>query len=386
MPARSPEITIEDARRRVLAQGFGRTSEGIGIEVEWIPIDVSHPDAPVSHDLVREAIEGIAVQGRVTFEPGGQLEVSTPVGDLPEMAASITSDHRALSAALAGRGIALSGTGIDPRPTARVIRTPRYDAMETWFDHFWPHGRTMMTRTASVQVNIDVPGDRTTWLALNALAVIAAASFANSPADGWASSRLRTWAQIDPSRTSPVSFEGEPADAWVDHAMGARVMLIGTKAGGIAPCLTPITFAQWLKDPGSMGYPTVDDLDLHLTTLFPPIRPRGWFELRVCDSLPQELYLVPAVLAWGALATEGTRSAMAAMFDELPPALIAAKRGLHDPSIHRCALSSFEIALSQLHGHRNEDAAAIAHRYMETAVKTGEGPQALVQNKVMQWT
>jgi hypothetical protein len=36
-----------------------------------------------------------------------------------------------------------------------------------------------------------------------------------------------------------------------------------------------------------MGWPTNDDFWYHLTTLFPPIPPRGWMELRVLDALPR---------------------------------------------------------------------------------------------------
>jgi glutamate--cysteine ligase len=41
----------------------------------------------------------------------------------------------------------------------------------------------------------------------------------------------------------------------------------------------------------------------HLTTLFPEVRPRGYFEVRSCDALPPEWYAAPlafiAGLAYG---------------------------------------------------------------------------------------
>ena len=36
------------------------------------------------------------------------------------------------------------------------------------------------------------------------------------------------------------------------------------------------------------------DLDYHLTTLFPPVRPRGWLEIRYLDSVPDAVW--PAVV------------------------------------------------------------------------------------------
>ena len=50
--------------------------------------------------------------------------------------------------------------------------------------------------------------------------------------------------------------------------------------------LAPLTFAEWIEDGHELGWPTLDDLDYHLTTLFPPVRPRGWLELRMIDALP----------------------------------------------------------------------------------------------------
>jgi glutamate--cysteine ligase len=34
----------------------------------------------------------------------------------------------------------------------------------------------------------------------------------------------------------------------------------------------------------------MDDLVEHLTTLFPPVRPRGWFEIRTIDALADECW------------------------------------------------------------------------------------------------
>ena len=36
-----------------------------------------------------------------------------------------------------------------------------------------------------------------------------------------------------------------------------------------------------------------DDLAVHLTTLFPPVRPRGWFEVRYLDAQPWRWWPVP---------------------------------------------------------------------------------------------
>ena len=58
-----------------------------------------------------------------------------------------------------------------------------------------------------------------------------------------------------------------------------RRRLVGRAAG--------LTFAAWIDGarPATAG-PTTDDLDYHLSTLFPPVRPRGYLEVRYLDAQP----------------------------------------------------------------------------------------------------
>ena len=45
------------------------------------------------------------------------------------------------------------------------------------------------------------------------------------------------------------------------------------------------------------GAPTADDLDYHLSTLFPPVRPRGHLELRMIDAQPGDGWIVPLAVS-----------------------------------------------------------------------------------------
>jgi glutamate--cysteine ligase len=58
---------------------------------------------------------------------------------------------------------------------------------------------------------------------------------------------------------------------------------------------TWVPFADWADGRVLLGdrRPTRDDLDYHLTTLFPPVRPRRWLEIRYLDSVPDAVW--PAV-------------------------------------------------------------------------------------------
>jgi len=59
-----------------------------------------------------------------------------------------------------------------------------------------------------------------------------------------------------------------------------------------------VTFRDWLRDGGSgtLRAPTAEDLDYHLSTLFPPVRPRGHMELRMIDAQPGDGWIVPAAV------------------------------------------------------------------------------------------
>ena len=54
---------------------------------------------------------------------------------------------------------------------------------------------------------------------------------------------------------------------------------------------------DWVEAGHPLGFPTADDLAYHLTTLFPPVRPKGWLELRMIDALPDPWWRVPVAVA-----------------------------------------------------------------------------------------
>jgi glutamate--cysteine ligase len=62
-------------------------------------------------------------------------------------------------------------------------------------------------------------------------------------------------------------------------------MFIRTGADTCVPTLDGTTFGNWIECGHQLGWPTEADLVEHLTTLFPPVRPRGFLELRTIDAL-----------------------------------------------------------------------------------------------------
>ena len=76
-----------------------------------------------------------AARQPVTYEPGGQLELSSPAFRGPTACwQALTEDAEHVRPPLAAAGMALLPTAIDPfRPPRRQLAHPRYDAMEAYF-------------------------------------------------------------------------------------------------------------------------------------------------------------------------------------------------------------------------------------------------------------
>lgn len=120
---------------------------------------------------------------------------------------------------------------------------------------------------------------------------------ANSPMlagkfTGWQSSRQRVWGQLDSARCGPIlgASGDDPCTDWARYALKAPVMLI--HAPEVVPLSTHVPFADWADGLVLLDgrLPTTADLDYHLTTLFPPVRPRRWLEIRYLDSVPDALW------------------------------------------------------------------------------------------------
>src|SRR5207244_3455822 len=82
--------------------------------------------------------------------------------------------------------------------------------------------------------------------------------------------------------------DGDPRDAWAAYALDAELMCVREPGSQDWTVPAGVTFRDWLRDGGSgtLRAPTAEDLDYHLSTLFPPVRPRGHMELRMIDAQP----------------------------------------------------------------------------------------------------
>jgi len=380
-----PPLTEREAEEQAHGIAFKTGPPGtVGVELEWLVCDGRDPALPVDQRRVAAALArldepgALPGRGRLTTEPGGQVELSSaPASGLGGCVAAAGSDLTAVRQAIAPAGLSLAGHGLDPlRPPRRVLDLPRYAAMEQFFDRSGPWGRVMMCSTASVQVCVDAgqeqsgpSGFRWRWHLLHGLGPVLVASFANSPfqdgrMSGWKSTRQAVWSRLDPSRTrAPADAEPgaadrgprwpedtDPRENWVSYVLDAQVMLLRDPGSRRWTAPTGLTFRDWVR--GAAGPPpTADDLTYHLSTLFPPVRPRGHLELRVIDAQPGDGWIVPTAVVSALLDDPvAAQAAMAAVEplqkDTRPGELLlrAARHGQDDPQLATASRECFAAA------------------------------------------
>ena len=376
----------------------------VGAELEWTTHHAADPAAVLRPGDLAEALGEhtpaalgnprpvpLPAGGAVTVEPGGQIEISSaPADSLAELHAAVTADHETLTGLLAAGGIILGDRGLDPwREPRRILDSPRYAAMERAFDQA---GRTMMGATAGLQICLDAGEEHripARWAALHEIGPALLALFANSPRDGWASARMATWYGIDPRRSSPVPSTGDPAADWAGYAMCAPLLCVQRGAGrwDVPP---GVTMTDWIEaggiesshaGPGRVATrrigprrgrpplltepvtrpPTVADLDYHLGTLFPPVRPRGYLEVRYLDAQPGGEWIAPAAMLVALLSSDALTDQareVAAPADGRWRA--AARLGLADHPVRRAATGLAELAC------RNLNATGLPERVRDT--------------------
>jgi len=339
------ELIPFDAETRRLvpvAPGEGRGSlpvmRAIALHAGWIEV-------PADGDPPSWSLPG---GGRISFEPGGQIELSSAVAPTASgLIRDLQCAVQILASSFEREGISLEAVGVDPyndiADVALQLHRSRYERMTRYFDSIGPSGARMMRQAASLQINVETgahPYER--WRLLNALAPYVTAIFANSPVYAGdpprhRSHRAHLWRTLDTTRTGlPVDTE-DPASTYLRFALGAGAMMYG----GGAPFPS---FAEWM----GTGAPAMEDWELHLTTLFPEVRPRRYFELRSADAIPPEYLAAPIAFIAGLVYDEATSVAAFGILDLREIGLLesAGRTGLGDSTIRARSAQLVDLALA----------------------------------------
>jgi glutamate--cysteine ligase len=144
------------------------------------------------------------------------------------------------------------------------------------------------------------------------------------------------------------------------------------------------SFEKWVRNGHPRwGWPTIDDLDYHLTTLFFEVRPRGFLELRAGEALPDRWRAVPVALTAALLYDDAARrAALDLLFDhrgELPDLWRrAAIDGVRDPELRDLACRVWTIGLdgarSLPSGYVEDEDVAAVEAFIEHYTARGRMP------------
>ncbi|MDO9380859.1 MAG: glutamate-cysteine ligase family protein [Nocardioidaceae bacterium] len=360
------DLRLDPASAREMVAGAALTDRPpgpVGIEVEGHVHPLGRPDQHPDFAVIARVVDEMASLphgGRTTVEPGGQVEVSSAVHpDAATAVAATRAEIALVRARLREEGLAWVFLGADPvRPSRRLNPAPRYACMEGWFDaqaDSGVDGRTMMCSTAALQVNVEA-GRPHEWAArvrrasrlgpmLTALTGTSAHLAGHDT--GLVSARQRAWSGMDPLVSGPLDDTDDPVGTWTARALAAPVMHLPDDAGDLRCADADRSFAQWVEHPGDWPAATAGDLRRHLTTLFPPLRLRGFLELRCLDSLPEPWWpaVVTAVVTW--LDDERVHPTVDAALAPVAAHWSAATTvGLADPALAAAAVTCLDAALA----------------------------------------
>ncbi len=247
----------------------------------------------------------------VTLEPAGQLELSgAPLENLHQTCRETAGHLGELKIVSDRLGIGFLGMGFQPKWTREDMPwmpKGRYKIMREYMPKVGGLGLDMMTRTCTVQVNLDFASEADMVKKFRvslALQPIATALFADSPfregqPNGFLSYRSHIWTDTDPDRTGMLDFvfeDGFGFERYVDYLLDVPMYFVYRE--GCYIDAAGLSFRDFLRGelsvlPGEK--PTLSDWGDHLTTAFPEVRLKRYLEMRGADAGPwSRLCALPA--------------------------------------------------------------------------------------------
>ncbi len=323
----------------------------IGTEHEKFGFRRDFTSPPYEPDGIRAVLEGIAAEGwerildqdrpiglkhgraAVSLEPAGQLELSggtlaTLHDTRDEFDAHFAAVHRAAD----GLGIGFAPLGFHPVATRAAMPwmpKSRYALMRRYMPTVGSMGLDMMTRTCTVQVNLDYASEadmvRKLRVAL-ALQPVATALFANSPftegrPNGFQSYRAEVWTDTDNQRSGiPAVFfeDGFGFARYAEWLIDAVPMYFVMRDDAYV-YLAGQSFRRFLDgtldhpEAGRIGPATLGDFADHMTTVFTDVRLKRFLEMRGADAGSPAMMLAQSALWVGLLYDPAALAAAAAL-------------------------------------------------------------------------
>lgn len=275
--------------------------EGLRDDFGWSPVEEAGN------------IIGLELNGaNVSLEPGGQLELSgAPLETIHETCDEVNEHLREVQSVADKIGARFIGLGAAPHwrhEDMPIMPKGRYRLMTEYMDRVGTHGKQMMYRTCTVQVNLDFASEADMVQKMRvavALQPVATALFANSPffegeLNGHKSWRSRIWRDLDADRTGMIPFifdDGFGFEAWAEYALDVPMYFVyrdGTYHDARGQSFRDFMQGRLPALPGEI--PTLSDWADHLTTIFPEARLKKFIEMRGADGGPwRRLCALPAL-------------------------------------------------------------------------------------------
>jgi glutamate--cysteine ligase len=247
----------------------------------------------------------IALEGEgasVTLEPGGQLELSgAPLRTIFETCAELTRHLELIRRVSEPRRIVWLALGANPfHDVDEMPRVPkaRYAVMRRYLPARGELALHMMHLSATVQANFDYASEADMAAKLRTamgVSPLVSALFANSALhlgkpSGFVSRRVHIWRHVDPDRCGMLPFVFEPGfgyERYVEWALDVPMFFV-LHEGEYRPARGR-SFRRYLAEGHEGKRATLQDWNLHLTTLFPEVRLKQFLEVRGADAVPSDL-------------------------------------------------------------------------------------------------
>jgi glutamate--cysteine ligase len=266
----------------------------------------------------------------VSLEPAGQLELSGAITrTLHETRAEFETHFEQVRAVSGGLELGFAPLGFHPLATREAMPwmpKGRYAIMRRYMPLVGSMGLDMMTRTCTVQVNLDYESERDMVRKSRVsllLQPLATALFANSPftegkENGFLSYRAQVWTDTDNHRSGipPVMLdEGFGFERYVEWLVDSVPMYFVYRDGRYID-VAGASFRDFMN--GRLHNlagvtPTVGDFADHLTTAFTDVRLKRFLEMRGADAGSLDMMVAQSALWVGLLYDEAALTSAEAL-------------------------------------------------------------------------
>ena len=245
-----------------------------------------------------ENIVGLKIDGKsISLEPGNQIELSgDKLSNIHEVCSESYDFQNQLDQICKEIGLKTMSIGYDPiTKLSNAPKNPkqRYKLMTKEMPKGGKLSLNMMYQTSGTQINLDYLSEddfKKKFKIISYLTPISIAIFANSTIlenkpSGYLSYRSKVWQNTSRGGLPKIFLENMDFEKYADFAINFPLLFIYKNKEH--KNLNNKTFGDFMK--GSLSevnnyLPTLEDLELHLSTIFTEIRLKKYIEMRSLDA------------------------------------------------------------------------------------------------------